>query len=57
MTVKVHDYYWECDYIIHDVVKIIDRSYGFILVKKDGFLKEYTRECSYRILVEGESRC
>ena len=54
MRVKVHDRYWECDRIYNDVKEVVDKTYGFDIIKKDGFKKEFRGDFTYKIMKDGE---
>ena len=54
MRVRLTNRYWEYTTYANDVVKVVDKAYGFELVKKDGFKKEFGSEWNYNILEEGE---
>lgn len=56
MKVEIYNRYWEYITTINDVVKVEDKAYGFRVVIKGGFSKEYGRECDYTILEQGERR-
>lgn len=54
MRVRLTNRYWEYTTYANDVVKVIDKAYGFELVKEGGFKKEFGAEWDYFILREGE---
>ena len=54
MRVKVYNKYWARVTYVDDVVKVIDKTYGFELVKMGGFKKAYSDEYEYKVLKEGE---
>lgn len=55
MKVIVHDGYWEGDLTYTDVIRIEEKRFAFVLVKRDGFTKEFDNE-RYRYKVENDER-
>ena len=50
MTVEIFNRECEGSYIIREVIRIEEKPFGFVLVKKDGFSKLFLNDCSYRII-------
>lgn len=55
MKVIVHDRYWEGDLTYTDVIRIEEKRFTFVLVRKGGFVKEFDNE-RYRYKVENNER-
>lgn len=50
LVVKVHNHDLECDSLYFNVVRIEDRWNGFRLWLKDGFYKDFDRDCTWEVV-------
>ena len=50
LIVRVYNRDLECDFLFFNVVRIEDRWNGFRLWFKDGFYKDFDRDCTWEVV-------